>query len=248
MIAARPPPRRRRRRAGRAARPAPRRCARPAAARRSRRSRRRRRAPAGTPSAAAAASTVACTAARPAPPVKALALPEFTRMANPPSPAAPGVQRGELLLAPEHRRGAGGGAGEDPGERRARRDLGQHHVEPALVADPRLGGGEAHARRSAAASGSRPPAPAARPAGRACARPARAASLPSHGGRLSWSEARSRGSPPAAAPVSGRSIVARRRASASSLACSASWRSWFSMSARTWSSGGGAALALARSA
>ncbi len=42
--------------------------------------------PTGTRSASAAAPAVASTAARPALPVKALALPELTRMANPPAP------------------------------------------------------------------------------------------------------------------------------------------------------------------
>ena len=135
-------------------RPAPRRCARPAAARRSPRSRRRRHGPPGCRAPRAVAATVASTAARPAPPVKALALPELTRIAKPPSPP-PALQRRELLLAPEHRRRARRRAGEDPGDRRARRDLGQHHVEPALVAHPGLGGGEAHAGDRPAAPGSR---------------------------------------------------------------------------------------------
>ena len=44
--------------------------------------------PTGTPSASAAAPAVASTAARPFEPVKALALPELTRIAKPPSAAA----------------------------------------------------------------------------------------------------------------------------------------------------------------
>ena len=65
---------------------APPRSAPPSAARRSPRSRPRRRARPAPRAPPAAAPAVASTAARPALPVKALALPELTRMANPPSP------------------------------------------------------------------------------------------------------------------------------------------------------------------
>ena len=58
----------------------------------------------GTPSVAAAASTVARTASRPAPPVKALELPEFTRIAKPPADAVSDRSSCEFLLAPQHRR------------------------------------------------------------------------------------------------------------------------------------------------
>ena len=104
-----------------------------------------------------------CTAARPAPPVKALELPELTRKAKPPSPAA-AAQRGQPLLAPEHRRRAGRRPGEDPGDRRrpARSRPASRRAGPGSAPRPRPR--RSARRRSAAAPGSRPRARAARPA------------------------------------------------------------------------------------
>ena len=84
------------------------------------------------------------TAARPAAPVKALELPELTRIAKPPAAARRACAARHSSHQSTGRR-ARRRAGEDAGDRGSGRDLGQHHVEPAGVAHAGLDGGEAHA-------------------------------------------------------------------------------------------------------
>ncbi len=95
---------------------------------------------ASTPNRAATAAQSASTEARPWRPVKALELPELTRIA-----AAPPPDPTDLLLAVEDGRRACRGAGEDPGDARSGVEQREHHVGPAGIADAGGGSGEAHA-------------------------------------------------------------------------------------------------------
>ena len=94
----------------------------------------------GQPTSLAAAAAVAAQASRPALPVKTLALPAFTTTSRALPPSAP--PRHQSTGAPGHLLEVNTPATVLPGGH-----LHHHHVGAALVADARLGRGEAHARQ-----------------------------------------------------------------------------------------------------